>query len=292
MYPFFIKTIRKYHIYNPFIRPFFFIRLGYSWLIHKFTSLYYIIYPNSNIKKLHQHKDPLTSYLEIKKAKFLLTYEKSYSNENINSSIDKCFYSKADFFDTIMDKENSVEKEWKTRILFETTPRGNIVIYYDVFKQGFAYYSDINNIPYSILNAVAMKYVMLFNCRDFFVDNQVTPELEPSPFIKIYLEEPKKSNEVKVKTANSPIIQANLFAKYKTYNKNTKSKSIELKNPPIRNIFINQGKMHNFSFIQKQKKVFKTNNFNSTFNTMFEAETNLQNSAMSYKNYKNLATAV
>jgi hypothetical protein len=46
-------------------------------------------------------------------------------------------------------------------ILIDRTPYGNVIMHYDVFKNGFAYYSDIN-LSYKIINAVAMKYVLTF----------------------------------------------------------------------------------------------------------------------------------
>jgi hypothetical protein len=230
--------------------------------------------------------------LDKKKADFLRTYEDSYANETINQAIDKCFYDKNEFYETIMDRENDPEKEWKTRILFEFTPRGNIIMHYDVFKQGFAYYSDVNNIPYSILNAVAMKYVLVFRCRDFFMDTNITPENEPSPFIKIYVEVPKKTAPIepgatKVKTDTIP---TNLYAKFKVYNKAKAEPNDKVKTKPkkdaITNTFTNRGKIMNFSFVQKAKKIYPTNNFQSSFHNILNSETQLQKTVLDYKQYK------
>lgn len=99
---------------------------------------------------------------------------------NYNTNVDVVFYSKPDFQELMKQEMNYLEKQWRTRILFETTPRGNIIMFYDVYKQGFAYYCDANGIPYNILNAVAMKYVLTFYCRDFFVDNNVSRYFKPS----------------------------------------------------------------------------------------------------------------
>jgi len=291
MYSFFSQQIRKYQIKSTFTHPYQFLRIGFSWVINKFSSLYHIVFPKPAPKITTETKDALTVYLETKKKNFLRTYEESYPNEHVNSSIDKCFYSKEELFDSIMDKDNMLEKDWRSRILFESTPRGNIIMYYHVFKQGFSYYSDVNNIPYSILNAVAMKYVLVFNCRDFFIDNQVTPAAEPSPFIKIYVDEPKKVNEVKTAT-KAPAIPTNLLVKYKNYNKNKDTatkKSPTVKEgdvTPVSNAFINQGKINNFSVIQKPKKVYAMNNFQSTFTPIFNSETTLQKTVMSYKDFK------
>ena len=57
---------------------------------------------------------------------------------------------------------------------------------------GSSYYSDQNIVSYDILNAVAMKYVTIFRCRDFFIDETIRKI--SSPFIKLYFtDEPNKT---------------------------------------------------------------------------------------------------
>lgn len=62
------------------------------------------------------------------------------------------------------------EEVWKTRVLFEYIPsRGSsLIMYYDVYREGFAYYCDLQSIPYDVLNEIARKYVVLFDCVRFF----------------------------------------------------------------------------------------------------------------------------
>ena len=48
-------------------------------------------------------------------------------------------------------------------------------MHYDLYKNGFAYYCN-DSLNYNLLNAVAMKYVITFFCRDFFIDNHVFEE--------------------------------------------------------------------------------------------------------------------
>ena len=54
--------------------------------------------------------------------------------------------------------------------LRETTPRGEIVVYYDAKTKSFNYYSNSKNIPYSTLDAVARKYVCLHKDPSIYVD--------------------------------------------------------------------------------------------------------------------------
>jgi hypothetical protein len=52
----------------------------------------------------------------------------------------------------------------------EVTPRGDILMYYDVKNKEFVYYSNNKNLPYRTLDAVARKYVCLHNVPSIYVD--------------------------------------------------------------------------------------------------------------------------
>lgn len=54
--------------------------------------------------------------------------------------------------------------------LRETTPRGDIFMYYDTETKSFNYYSNSKNIPYSTLDAVARKYVCLHKDPSIYID--------------------------------------------------------------------------------------------------------------------------
>jgi hypothetical protein len=238
--------------------------------------------------------DPINKYIETNKSKLLSSFDRS----NMNNNIQDVFYNKKDLNETLLDKNNVLEKIWKTRILFENTPRGNIIMHYDVYKQGFAYYSDMNGIPYNILNAVAMKYVTTYSCRDFFMDNEYIDELKQSPLIKLYLEEekvekPKSTDKEKEKM---PKMDSSAFAKLKNYritenNENEKSTSEKVNKKPDkeynRNIFINLGRVSNFQFLQKPVKKNKLNGFYSKLLDGVNGECELQEQ-ISYSKYKEL----
>lgn len=235
-----------------------------------------------------------TTYEERQKQRLLDTYK---SSNDFNENIDKCFYNQAELREVLIEENNGLEKTWKTRILFENTPRGNIIMFYDAFKQGFAYYCDQTSLPYHLLNAVAMKYVTTYRCRDFFVDNQETPENHPSPLL-----EPVKTKEVVVKKEESVVPKKSApFAKFKSYNMvNSKVKEEEKKKKEekeekddkiyIRNKFISLGKIINFKLIQSIEKkrgfTFKSNLMESMKN-----DQSFQKSVMSYAEYKKLKSA-
>jgi hypothetical protein len=232
-------------------------------------------------------KDPIAIYIETNKNKIL----SSFAIDNMNNNIEKIFYNKKELLGILANQNNELEKLWKTRILFENTPRGNIIMHYDAYKQGFAYYSDTNGIPYNILNAVAMKYVITYQCRDLFMDNEYVKE---SPLINIYLEyeksnekkDDKKDEKKELKTSDAP------FAKLKNYrltqsDKTTPTKETKLPEKEYnRNTFINLGRISNFNFLQKQPKKNTLNGFRSKLLDGVESESSLQNEVMSYSKYK------
>jgi len=263
----------------------------YRWFFYFLYKLYASIFPEKKVITL----DPIKSYIEVNKTKLL----GSFSIENMNNNIEKIFYNKKELLEILVDKNNELEKIWRTRILIENTPRGNIIMYYDAYKQGFAYFSDINGIPYNILNAVAMKYVVTFQCRDFFIDNEYVDEQKESPLIKLYLEYEKKSEkkEDKEQKKEEPTKKSDApFAKLKNYKLNPvdlpdkQNKTLEdekkLEKEYNRNLFMNLGRISNFNFLQKAPKSNRLNGFKSKLLDGVESESNLQNEVMSYSKYK------
>ena len=155
-YCFFTSTVLIHYIYNN--------REKLQLLIYKLW--------NGDNKQIEKPKSDIEQYIELHSGRFLKTYE---STNTYNDNIDSCFYEKDQLKEILKPKDNNLEVQWKRRILYETTPRGNIMMYYDPYKLGFVYYCDTNTISYSILNAAAMKYCLAYRCRDFFVDNEITP---------------------------------------------------------------------------------------------------------------------
>ena len=137
-------------------------------------------------------------------------------------------------------------------------------MHYDAYKHAFAYNSDVS-ISYSILNAVAMKYVRIFSCRDFFLDDSIIPNGNKTPFLTIHNLDESKKKEPKIDVKKGP------FAKLKKYTgdkpnerkpnerkpnerKNTDGKQNEVKSVEntTQNKFISLGKMYNFSILNKK----------------------------------------
>lgn len=262
--------------------------------------LYYLFVPKPLIKKIETVLDASTKYIEKQKGQFLSKFSLPIIDD-LSSNIDDVFYSKADFQELILSLDNSLEKKWKTRMLFESTPRGNIMMYYDSYKLGFAYSSDSTGIPYPILNAVAMKYVTVYRCLDFFMDDEITPEDKQSKLIKIHFQDEKKeSAQTKQNdTTSDPKLPKALkidnsaFAKFKNYSKKTENTNVnsgENKKEYIRNKFISLGKLMNIEFTQpistKNSRYSSLNGFQSKLLDNLDTETTLQKQVLSYKDFK------
>jgi len=207
---------------------------------------------NTVIEKEEEEEDEKEIYIEKHHQRLLKSY---HSRIDYNENIQKEFYLKEEYDKLIVQDNNILESSWKRRILIEPTPFGNIIMFYDAYKQGFSYYCDVN-IPYPILNSVAMKYVLKYFCRDFFIDNSIVPMTACSPFLHIHEIEKRKAKNKKIDVANGP------FAKLKTYKPEPKktigkdgTKQTEEKTEDfIKNKFIGCGKIYHFSPLQNVPK--------------------------------------
>ncbi len=237
-------------------------------------------------------------FLDEQYSRFLETYDSGVQDEDASKNVDAEFYDSNLYKTTLTNSDNELEKKWKRNILYSNTPRGNVIMFYDAYKKGFAYYCDTQSVSANILNALAMKYVMAFRCRDLFMDNHYTPDERDSPLIALQIAEEKE--EKKKKTENNNGIRPDLlkgapFAKLKKYNVNTTTANGETKEkepPHYTNKFINLGKILNFSFIQKTKRknvssVASSSVFQgSKYADIFEQEHELQKEVISYKDFK------
>ena len=250
-----------------FSNPKLYLYIYYINIVAIFYRLWYRFFPRSSLS-LEIPKDETQIYIDKKTEQFLKIYPKTEEErKKWNANIDERCYSFESFQKLIIEETNELEQEWKRRLLFETTPRGNVIMFYDMFKQAFAYVSD-QHMNYSILNACAMKYVQTYRCIDFFLDGNILPEGITSPFVIIQEEEEKKEREKQtekkkdlgINFKNAP------FAKLKTYKiadlvSEKKRKDIKLENnskPKPNNSFRNLGKISNLSILQKPiKPIFK-----------------------------------
>jgi len=217
-----------------------------------------------------------------------------------SSGIELSFYDMDEYTEKIADANNDLEKKWRSRILYVSTPHGSIMMYYDAFKHGFAYYCDRMGLNYRLLNTVAMKYVMTFRCVDFFVDETVVPQ-NPSPFLVRFKQMEQVDQNKKQK--NTHMLLGYEYGKTDI----EMGKSPFVKSRPVvpvknsvavvelyRNKFIYMGKICNATLLQSIKKPPSINcaptetmmpivSASSLFKTMYnDSATNVMN----YKSYK------
>lgn len=214
------------------IRQILFILYRFFYMVHG----YFYIRP----KKIDYHK----LYLEDQKQMFLTKYDAS-----LNSNIDVLYdFDKSK--EIMKTNGNSLEKSWKTRLLYQNVllknnNRVNVMMYYDPYKQGFAYYCDVY-VDYDALNILAMKYVRYFECMELFVDEKILNEVGGK---SVFLEFIKKDK-----------IKSTLKVKNKLKNENA--------DDFVKNKFIYLGKMLNFTWLNKEKPVVKNIGY-SKFKELF-----------------------
>lgn len=217
-------------------------------------------------------------YCTAQLQKFMKVYDSDGAvYATANSSIDPLFYSKDEYKSAMEIYDNEYEKAWKRRVLIDSTPRGNVVMYYDPFKMGYSYYSD-QHIPYSVLNAVAMKYSTVYRCADFFMDEFVIPHTYTNRLIQLHKGEEKpnaKDQSVPDYAIDKEKLKSAPFAKLKNYNgtsggvtnaaatSSSGRKGAALKKEQM-NLFLHLGKISNYSAIQRTPKANKLNGFSSS----------------------------
>jgi len=236
------------------------------------TFIYYVLFSYYRVififsyffqKRNIEYKNPEKEYYNSVLEKFQ-KYILEDGEKEKNSNIDPIFYEKKEFNEFMKTENNSIETIWKTRILMEFTPRGTIIMFYDAYKMGFAYYCDQNVVSYDILNVVAMKYVMTYRCYSFFIDEFILPASYKN-LLKVHYLEDKK--ETKLNNDNVSSFKNDMFMKpkkYKTSNQiGKKEETMEKIEEQMRNKFIYLGNIRNFKICQNIPKKGRMNHFHS-----------------------------
>lgn len=167
----------------------------------------------------------------------------------------------------------------KNNFVIEKTPLGNVLMLYNNKRGSFEYYSD-NTIPYRYLESVGRKYVKMFNCRPiyFVMEEELKnyeKKLEEKENEEKEKEAKKKQDEEENKNNIVPVVEVkkNVFAKFKSYNKESGTGHVNTAAPPKNSIPNNkvtetnsnekillkenanrysyEGKFSNFNFLKK-----------------------------------------
>ena len=135
---------------------------------------------------------------------------KKINNSAINDKYEDRYI---ECLDNINDRTLSEEEllKLKKSVLLENTPMGHVILFYDHKNECFSYYSDRKDLPYKFLDAVARKYIKIFQCKMIYI------------FLNDELENQKKKykeivEENKIKESQETHKKKDVFATYKSYN--------------------------------------------------------------------------
>jgi hypothetical protein len=99
----------------------------------------------------------------------------------------------------------------------ETTPRGDVLMYYSSKLNTFVYHSNTKEIPYKYLETVARKYVIEYKCKSLYIDIRKEYEKGVNKYKEIKEKEEKaKENKDSNENENK---KKQIFANLKTYNR-------------------------------------------------------------------------
>lgn len=101
------------------------------------------------------------------------------------------------------------------KTITETTPRGDVLMYYSSKLNSFVYHSKTKEIPYKYLETVARKYVIEYKCKKLYIDIRKEYEKGLHKYNEIK-EKGEKGEENKDSNDNK---KKQIFAKFKTYNR-------------------------------------------------------------------------
>lgn len=165
----------------------------------------------------------------------------------------------------------------KVCYVMEYTPSGNVLMIYDKERETFKYYSD-NTIPYRYLEVVGRKYAKQFGCRRIFVDMEEELKIAEEKWEKERIEKADREEKERMLKEEAiknqkPIEQKkNVFAKFKSYNKEAGTGHVNTAPPPKNSIpnkltekqenekilikeranrYTYEGKFANFNFLKK-----------------------------------------
>ena len=163
-------------------------------------------------------------------------------------SYENKYYDKYDEMES-EDLDEDYVKTLKNNVLYEMTPKGRIIMYYDFEKESFTYYCDTKDVPYLYLETVARKYALTYHCKKIVVD--IKRELDNAKETNIAND--NKSKALALVDAKTD----NLFASFKSYNRKgtggskTMNKKFILRQNANRYSY--SGKVNTYSFLKRNE---------------------------------------
>lgn len=149
----------------------------------------------------------------------------------------------------------------KKRILYEDTPDGEVIIYYNKDTESFYYWCDNKNIKYMFLNSVVYKYAIEYNCKSVCVD--YTSELKCIEKEYEKLQKSKSEEKNKETNTNEDVNEnndvndkeKNVFVKFKNY-----SNQQNMNNNTCNSKYLVTKSSNRFSYRGNIKEYYKSKN--------------------------------
>lgn len=235
-----------------------------------FFTILFSTTSQDSILKIDKNKD----YIE-KKINKLQNFLKN--PEKINKNMKSNYYNIEEF-----SNDMDIENEWKRKIAIIYTPLGNVFMYYNVYKLAFSYCSD-QNIPFPLLNAAAIDYVINYNCLDFLADEE-----NLTNYNNVFLNNLKNFHDSSNGKTKKKFLENDVFVKSKPKiqekqeeEEKKEEKEEEKEKNYFKNKFINCGKFSTIDIFKKKiNPPFQVNS--ELLNSL-----NTQSNIISYKVYKN-----
>ena len=280
--------IAGFHVVD-YVLLYFFVSMLYQPLTREFLFSFFLYYKNQLLNNLFENEDEEPKEEEDE--------EEPEKNPHQVKPEDKYLEQYTKLESSPLSEERLATL--KNTFLFESTPLGNLIMYYDHSRESFTYYSD-NTIPYRFLEIASRHYVVQNNCKAIHVhmcdelteaEKKLTDKKEKE---KEKIQEEKEKEKDREKTANTTEAtpKKSVFAKMKNYNTSsirapnaTSQKTGAIHNPNATggnsvsvtnenkdvivkeraNRYSCEGKIVNFSFLKKVEKKIVDKRYGMSF---------------------------
>ena len=131
-----------------------------------------------------------------------------------------------------IDHTKSFLNELANKFIHEETPMGDVIMTYNVEYHAFWYYADRKSIPYGILDAVARKFAIDYNCKSICINYSEEYDKAKIKYSKQLEEDEqdeqensasnKQDNNIQEDNKNISNNKKSVFITFKSYNKSKK----------------------------------------------------------------------
>ena len=163
-------------------------------------------------------------------------------------------------FSNLLDRELTEEElsQLQFKIVREPTPGGEIIMTYHRETESFWYYAEhLKDVHYSMLETVARKFVIEYDCKRIYMQTALQEEVEPTTLADKAVEHNAVEHKAVEHKAVEPEQTKPIFAKFKKYNSGGKGanpnfKSV-LKVIEQTNHFRYKGKLQDYANLIKER---------------------------------------